>query len=128
LPTSNIGWTRNALGELIWRIQFFILDELAESLRTLLVVVKFQEAKFGWADSGADELIDLALVFGIEEELSILTDMLLELLLELNDMFQDKFLLGSVLSIRHSWALLLLKLSAALELFIDDVLPPLEEL
>lgn len=54
--------------------------------------------------------------------------MLLELLLELDDMFQDEFLLGGVLSIGDSRSLLLFELSAALELLVDDVLPPLEEL
>lgn len=65
----------------------------------LLIVVKLQKSEFGGPDGGADELVDLALVLGKEEELAILADVLLELLLELDDMFQHQFLLGRVLTV-----------------------------
>lgn len=99
LPPRDIGGTGDALGELIGWVELLVLDELAEPLGALLVVVKLQKSEFGGPDGGADELVDLALVLGEEEELPILADVLLELLLELDDMLQHKFLLGRVLTV-----------------------------
>ena len=65
LPAGYVGGTGYAPGKLIRRVQFLILYELAEPLCALLVVIEFQEAEFGRADSGAYKLIDLALVLGV---------------------------------------------------------------
>ena len=86
---SYISWTGNALGELIWWIKFLVLYKFAESLSTILIVIQFQKAKFGGADSRADELVYITLIFRIEKQLPILTNMLLKLLFKLNDMLQN---------------------------------------
>ena len=104
------------------------MDELAQPLRALLVVVQFQEAQFGGTDSGADKLVYVALVLGVEEQLSVLTDVLLELLLELDHVLQHQLLLWRVLTVGQTRALLLLELAATFELLVDNVLAALEEL
>lgn len=128
LPSGNIGRRGYTPRKLIRRVQLLILDELAEPLRALLVVVQFEEAQFGGANGGADELIHFALVFGEEEELPVLADVLLELLLELDDMLEHQLLLRGVLPVGHARRLLLLELPAALQFLVDDVLAALEEL
>jgi hypothetical protein len=128
LPPRHVGRRGDAARELVGRVQFLVLDELAEALRALLVVVEFEEAELGGADGGADELVDLALVLGEEEELAVLADVLLELLLELDDVLQHQFLLGRVLPVGHRRPLLVLELAAPLQLLVYHVLPPLEEL
>lgn len=128
LPPRHVGRTGDALGELVGRVELLILDELAEALGALLVVVKLQKPEFGGSDGGADELVDLALVLGEEEELAVLADVLLELLLELDHMLQHQLLLGRVLAVGHHGRLLVLELAAALDLLVDDHLPAVEEL
>lgn len=128
LPAGDVGGGGDALGELVGRVELLVLDELAEALGALLVVVEFEEAELGGADGGADELVDLALVLGEEEELAVLPDVLLELLLELDHMLQHQLLLRRVLPVRHPRRLLLLELPATLQLLVYHVLPPLEEL
>jgi hypothetical protein len=44
LQPGHIGRGGNALRKLVWGIEFLILNELAKSLSTFLVVIKFQEA------------------------------------------------------------------------------------
>ena len=53
--------------------------------------------------------------------------MLLELLLELDDMFKHEFLLGGVLTVGHRGRLLLFELAAALQLLVYHVFAALEE-
>ena len=96
MPACHVGWTGDAPGKLIWRVEFLILDEFAESLGALFVVVEFEEAQFGGSDGGAEELIDIALIFGVEEQISFLVDVLMILFFELDDMFEDQFFFGSV--------------------------------
>jgi hypothetical protein len=50
------------------------------------------------------------------------------LLFELDDVLQHQLFLGGVLPVGQSGRILLLELSAPLELLVDDLLPPLEEL
>jgi hypothetical protein len=128
LPACDVGGGGDAAGELIRRVELLILYELAEALGALLVVVEFEEAELGGADGGADELVDLALVLGEEEELAVLADVLLELLLELDDVLQHQFLLRCVLLVGHPRPLLVLELTTTLQLLVDHVLPSLEEL
>lgn len=127
LPPRHVGRTWNAPRKLIWRVEFFILNELAEPLGALFVVIEFQEAKFGGSDSGAYELVDITLVFGVEEKFSVLSNVLLELLLELDDMLEHKFFLGRVLAIGDSGRLFLFEFPTPFEFLVDDVLASLEE-
>ncbi len=128
LPPSHVGRTGDALGEFIRGVKFLILDELAEPLGALFVVVKLQKSELGGPDGGADELVDFALIFGEEEEFPVFADVLLELLLELDDMFEHQFLLGSIFLVGDGGSLLVLEVSATLVLLVDHHLPPLEEL
>lgn len=88
MPSRYIrrGWY--AFGELIRRIQLLILHKLGKSFCTFLIIIQLQEAELDGPDSGAYELINVALIFWVEEQLAILPDVLLELFLELNDVFQ----------------------------------------
>lgn len=104
------------------------MDELAEPLSTLLVVVKLQKSKFGGANSGANKLIDFALVLGEEEEFSVLSDVLLKLLLELDDMLKNQFFFWGIFLVGDGRGLLVFELSAPLYLFVDDYLSTLEVL
>ena len=44
LPSCYICRARDAFGELIWRIKFFIFNKFAESLSTLFVVIELQKS------------------------------------------------------------------------------------
>lgn len=92
------------------------------------VIVQFEEAKFGGANCGADELIDIALVLGVEEELSLFFELEMVVLFKLDNMLEDEFFFGSIFFVGDTWIFLLFELTAALELFVDDWLTPLEEL
>jgi hypothetical protein len=96
LPSRYIGRRWYAFGKLIRRIQLFILHKLGKSFCTLLIIIQLQEAELGGPDSGAYKLINIALIFWVEEQLAIFPDVLLELFLELNDVFQHEFFLWSV--------------------------------
>lgn len=128
MPPSHVGWTGDDSRELIWWVEFLILDELAESLSTVLIVVEFEEAEFGGTNGGTDELVDIALVLGVEEQFPLLVEVLMVLFLELDHMFEDEFFLGCVLLVGDPGTVLLLELPASLQLLVDDHLPPLEEL
>lgn len=102
--------------------------ELAESLSTLLVIVKLQKSKFGGSNGRAYEFIDVAFIFGIEKQLAIFSDMLLELFFELDDMLENKFFLGCVFTVGNRRRFLLFEFSTAFEFLVYDVLSSLEEL
>ena len=64
--------------------------------------MELEEPKLGRANGSADKFVYITLIFRIEEEFSGLVffvHVFLELLLVLDDMFQDKFLLGGIFSI-----------------------------
>jgi hypothetical protein len=128
LPARHVGRTGDALRELIRRVQLLILHKLAQPLRTFLVVVELEETQFGRSDSGANKFVNVAFVFGVEEELTVLTDVLLELLLELDHVLEDQLLLRSVLAVSDARSLLLLELAATFQLLVYHVLTTLEEL
>ena len=128
LPPGHIGRTGDTFRKFIRRVQLLVLHESAQPLCALLVVVKFQESQFGGPDGGADKFVNVALVFGVEEELPLLVEVLVVLLFELDDMFEDEFLLGGVLLVGHAGSLLLLELLAALELLVVDHFAPLQKL
>jgi len=127
LPSRNVGWTRNAFWKLIRRVQLLILYEFAQSFRALLIIIKLKKTKFGGTNGRADELVYIALIFRVEEQLSILAYMLLKLFFELNDMFENELIFGSIFSIGHWRIFLVFELSASFEFLIDDLLPSLEE-
>jgi hypothetical protein len=54
--------------------------------------------------------------------------MLLKLFFELNNMLENKFFLGSVLTVGNSRRFLLFEFTTAFEFLVDYVLSPLEEL
>ena len=58
--------------------------------------MKFQKSQFGGSNGGTDELIHIRLIFWIKKKLSVFSNVLLELFLELDDVFKDKFFLRSV--------------------------------
>jgi len=72
------------------------LHKSTEPLCTLLVIVQLKKSQFGWPDGGADEFIDIALIFRIEEELPLLVKVFMVLLFELDDMLEHQFLLRCV--------------------------------
>lgn len=65
LPFCYIGRTWYTLRELIWWIQFLILNEFADFLSTINIVMKLQETKLGGTDSGTYKLVDIALILRI---------------------------------------------------------------
>jgi len=99
LPSSHVGWTGNAPRELVGRVKLLVLDELAEALCALLIVIEFEETELGRADCGTNKFVDLALIFWVKEELSVLADVLLELFLKLNDVLEDELFLRRILAI-----------------------------
>ena len=96
MPFGYVGWARNAFWKFVRGVKFFILNKFAHFFCALNVVVELEESKFGGSDGGADELVDITLVFGVEKELSIFADVLLELFFELDDVFEDEFFFGGV--------------------------------
>ena len=96
MPFGYVGWARNAFWKFVRGVKFFILNKFAHFFCALNVVVELEESKFGGSDGGADELVDITLIFWIEEKLSVFADVLLKLFLELDDVFENKFFLGSV--------------------------------
>jgi len=126
LPLCDIGWGRNAFRKLIRRIEFFILYELAQPFGTLLVIIQFQEPKLGGPDGRAYEFIHVALVLGIEEEFTVLSNMLLELFLKLDHVLQNQLLLWRVFLVVYG-GVGVLELSTPFQLLVDHVLSFLEE-
>lgn len=127
LPSSHVCRTGNTPGELIGRIELFVLNESAESLCAVLVVVEFEEAEFGGSDGCADKLVDVALVLGVEEEFPLFLELQVVVLLELDHVFEDQLFLGRVFLVTEPWILLLLELPAAFELLVYDLFPAIEE-
>ena len=128
LPASNVGRRRDAFGELIRRIQLFVLDESAESLCALFVVVQFKEPQFGGSDGGAYEFIDIALIFWVEEQFAFLVEVFVVLFFELDDMFEDELFFWSVFSIGQSRGIFFFELPAPFEFLVDDCFSAFEEL
>ena len=64
--------------------------------------MELKEAQLGGTDCGADELVDIALILGVEEQFPgfvFLMHVLLELFLILDDVFEHQFLLRCVFPI-----------------------------
>lgn len=121
MPASNIGWRRNTFWELIRRIQLFILNKLAESLGAPLIIIELKESQLGRPDSGTDKFINVALVFGVKKQLTVFADVLLELFLKLDHVFEYQLFLWSVLLVVQRRTAVL-ELPAPLQLLVYHVL------
>ena len=128
LPSGHIGRTGDTFGKFIRRIQLLVLHESTQPLCALLVVVELEESQFSGSDGGADKFVHIALVLGVEEELPLLIEVLMVLFFELDDMFENEFLLGCVLLVGHARSLLLLEVFTALKFLVVDHLAPLQKL
>lgn len=113
LPLGHIGRRGYAFGELIRRIKFLILYKLIQPFGTFLIIVQLQKPKLRGPDCRTNELINITLIFWIQEQFAILSDMLLELFLELYDMLKDQLLLWCVFSVANGWSRMF-ELSASL--------------
>ena len=128
MPSGHICGRRNASRKLIWRVQLLILNESAQSLRALLIVIQLEKAQLGRTDGGTDELVDFALVFGVEKELSVIPGMLMELFFELDDMLEYELFFGGVFLVGRRGVLLFFELSASFHFLVDYVFSSLKEL
>lgn len=130
LPLGHVSWAGDASGEFVGRVEFLVLDEPTHVLRASLVVVQLQKAQLCRPYGRTDKLIDIALVFGVDEEFAVLVGVVLELLLELDHMLQHQLLLWGVFRIGLAVLRLLpiLELAASLQLLVYHWLAVLQYL
>jgi len=106
------------------------LNEFREILWALLVVIEFKESHLSWTDSCTNEFINIAFIFRVEEEITliIVVKLILELSLELYNMLQNKFFFWRVFSILLRHVFILLELLASLEFLILNLSYVLKDL
>lgn len=89
LPVEHVGGGGDVLWKLIRNIQFLVLNKVRDKLGAGLPVIELSERKECRSDSSANELFDLPLIDGGDEEgpVGVVDDS--EVLLKLKDMFKD---------------------------------------